>query len=200
MNLLALEFSTDRASIAATDGARVLAEERLETGRRRCMELFPAAERVLAAAGWTFADVGRYVVGTGPGSYTGLRVSLTAARGWALPSGTPVHAIPSPAALAAEALAEDPSRPVAVCGDARRGHLWCALFEADAGTLVRQAEPFALVPAGERGAKWPGTRWLAPDAVPSAARLAALSAAGYPGAPLEPIYLHPPVAAPPPAP
>jgi tRNA threonylcarbamoyladenosine biosynthesis protein TsaB len=197
MKLLALEFSTDRAGIAAADGARVLAAETLETGRRRCMELFPAAERVLAAAGWTFGEVERYAVGIGPGSYTGLRVSLTAARGWALPGNTPVHAIPSPAALAAEALAADPSRPVAVCGDARRGHLWCALFEADPRTLVRQVEPFALVPAGERGAKWPAARWLEPDSPPSAAWLAALSAADYPQAPLEPIYLHPPVAAPP---
>ena len=85
MKLLALEFSTATASLALLDGGAVVAAAAVDAGHRRSQGLFAAAEGLLHGAGCTFADVGAFAVGRGPGSYTGLRVSLTAARGWALP-------------------------------------------------------------------------------------------------------------------
>ena len=84
MKLLALEFSTDNASLALLADGAVVAAQPVDAGQRRSQGLFDAAADLLRGAGWTFAGVEAFAVGRGPGSYTGLRVSLTAANGWAL--------------------------------------------------------------------------------------------------------------------
>ena len=108
MKLLALEFSTETASLALLDGGAVVAAAAVDAGHRRSQGLFAAADGLLRGAGWTFADVGAFAVGRGPGSYTGLRVSVTAANGWALPAQKPVWTMSSGEALAAEIFAERP--------------------------------------------------------------------------------------------
>lgn len=65
----------------------------------------------------------RIVVGTGPGSFAGVRAALAFAKGYAVGSGCEVLGLPSACALAL------PGRPVAVVGDARRGKAWIALFD-----------------------------------------------------------------------
>lgn len=65
----------------------------------------------------------RIVVGTGPGSFAGIRSALSFAQGYAIGSGCEVVGLPSPCALAEE------GRAIAVVGDARRGKFWVALFE-----------------------------------------------------------------------
>lgn len=74
--------------------------------------------------------VGRIVVGTGPGSFAGIRSALAFAQGYALGRPCEVFGMPSPCALAAQAYAGglSPSRRLAVVGDARRGKLWMACF------------------------------------------------------------------------
>jgi tRNA threonylcarbamoyl adenosine modification protein YeaZ len=65
----------------------------------------------------------RIVVGTGPGSFAGIRSAIAFARGYALGSGCEVFGMPSACALACE------GEPRAVVGDARRGMFWVALFD-----------------------------------------------------------------------
>jgi tRNA threonylcarbamoyl adenosine modification protein YeaZ len=65
----------------------------------------------------------RIVVGIGPGSFAGIRAALAFAQGYALGSGCSVFGLPSSCALA------EPSRKVAVVGDARRGKFWVALYD-----------------------------------------------------------------------
>lgn len=65
----------------------------------------------------------RIVVGTGPGSFAGIRSALSFAQGYAIGSGCEVLGLPSPCALAEE------GKAIAVVGDARRGKCWIALFE-----------------------------------------------------------------------
>ena len=65
----------------------------------------------------------RIVVGTGPGSFAGIRAALAFAQGYAIGSKCEVLGLPSPCALAPE------KGPLAVVGDARRGMYWVALFE-----------------------------------------------------------------------
>ena len=108
MKVLALEFSTETASLALLDGGAVVAARSVDAGQRRSQGLFDAAAALLAGAGWTFAGVDAFAVGRGPGSYTGLRVSVTAANGWALPAQKPVWTMSSGEALAAEIFAERP--------------------------------------------------------------------------------------------
>ena len=192
MKLLALEFSTATASLALLDGGAVAAAAAVDAGHRRSQGLFAAAEGLLRGAGWTFADVGAFAVGRGPGSYTGLRVSLTAARGWALPEHKPVWTVSSGAALAAEIFAEQPEIPrVAVAGDARRGTIWAGLFARAAG----QVGDWKLLPSAARGQEWPGALWAEPARAPKAEWVGRLFFAGGASEELQPIYLHPAVMA-----
>ena len=192
MKLLALEFSTETASLALLDGGAVAAVAAVDASHRRSQGLFAAAEGLLRGAGWTFADVGAFAVGRGPGSYTGLRVSLTAARGWALPERKPVWTVSSGAALAAEIFAEQPEIPrVAVAGDARRGTIWAGLFARAAG----QVGDWKLLPSAARGQEWPGALWAEPARAPKAEWVGRLFFAGGASEELQPIYLHPAVMA-----
>ena len=101
---------------------------------------------------WTeeldLSDVGRIVVGTGPGSFAGVRAAIAFAQGYAL--GKPsceVFGLPSPCALAGDGR-------VAVVGDARRGLFWVALFdgfEQKGDVFLAGAESLAAsVPEGFR--------------------------------------------------
>jgi tRNA threonylcarbamoyladenosine biosynthesis protein TsaB len=85
--LLALDTSTDWASVALFDGRDVLAEENWRAQRRHGDELFPAIERILLSTGSALSAVTRVAVATGPGSFTGLRVAIAAAQGIARGSG-----------------------------------------------------------------------------------------------------------------
>ena len=192
MKLLALEFSTETASLALLDDGAVAVATAVDASHRRSQGLFAAAEGLLRGAGWTFADVGAFAVGRGPGSYTGLRVSLTAARGWALPEHKPVWTVSSGAALAAEIFAEQPEIPrVAVAGDARRGTIWAGLFARAAG----QVGEWKLLPSAARGQEWPGALWAEPARAPKAEWVGRLFFAGGASEELQPIYLHPAVMA-----
>ena len=74
--------------------------------------------------------VGRIVVGTGPGSFAGIRSALAFAQGYALGSMCEVLGLPSPCAVAAQVYSGGRADfPLAVVGDARRGKFWIALFD-----------------------------------------------------------------------
>ena len=196
MKILALEFSTDAGSLALLDGGAVAASLAVDAGQRRSQGLFDAAEGLLKKAGWTFRDVGAFAVGRGPGSYTGLRVSLTAARGWALPEDKPVWTVGSGAALAAQIFAERPNvAQIVVWGDARRGTIWAGVFARAGGIDARPAGGFRLLPASARGEEWPAAHWAEPGRAPQAEWVGKLFFAGRASEELQPIYLHPAVVA-----
>lgn len=89
------------------------------------------------------AGVGRIVVGTGPGSFAGIRSAIAFAQGYALGCACEVLGLPSPCAVAAQVHAAQ--GPLAVVGDARRGMSWIALFDGlDLVRPVFQVETAAL--------------------------------------------------------
>ncbi len=196
--VLALEFSTAQASVALLAAGDVVATAPVAATHRRSQELFTATADLLASVGWTLRELDAFAVGCGPGAYTGLRVSLTAANGWALPTGRPVWTVASAAALAAEVLA-DATAPtqVVVAGEARHGTIWAGLFARDSAAGVRQIGDWVLRPTAARGVEWPGVPWVDAARVPHAAWVGRLHATGRPSAAREPIYLHPAVAIPP---
>jgi tRNA threonylcarbamoyladenosine biosynthesis protein TsaB len=85
--LLALDTSTDWASVALFDGRDVLAEETWHAQRRQGDELFPAIERALLMTHTALTSVDRVAVAVGPGSFTGLRVAIAAGQGIARGNG-----------------------------------------------------------------------------------------------------------------
>ncbi|MGV8987701.1 MAG: tRNA (adenosine(37)-N6)-threonylcarbamoyltransferase complex dimerization subunit type 1 TsaB [Cypionkella sp.] len=122
----ALSFDTAAAHCAAALlwGDRVLSHrvEPMEKGQAE--RLMPMLEEMLAEAGIGWRDLGLLAVGTGPGNFTGVRISVAAARGLALGLG-----IPAVGVTALEALAfGTPGQRVALL-DARRGSIYAQVFE-----------------------------------------------------------------------
>jgi len=114
---LTIDRSTDAQSVAAVGEDGSVAGLALEGADCRSGDW---AARVGAFVAGRAVD--RIVVGTGPGSFAGIRAALAFAQGYAIGSGCKVHGLPSPCALAG-------SGKVAVVGDARRGMRWVALFD-----------------------------------------------------------------------
>ena len=85
--LLALDTSTEWASVAVFDGTAVLAEETWHAQRRHAEDLFPTIERLLTLSRAQIGAVDKVAVATGPGSFTGLRIAIAAAQGLARGAG-----------------------------------------------------------------------------------------------------------------
>ncbi|HOU22147.1 MAG TPA: tRNA (adenosine(37)-N6)-threonylcarbamoyltransferase complex dimerization subunit type 1 TsaB, partial [Kiritimatiellia bacterium] len=81
MKVLAVEISSDAGSLALVEDGGVVASVPMDARQRRSQGLFDAGGALLSGAGWGWEALGAFAVGRGPGSYTGLRVSLTAACG-----------------------------------------------------------------------------------------------------------------------
>jgi len=88
---LILGFDTSAAHCAAAllSGDRVLVARHEEMGRGQAERLMPFLEEILTEGGATWADLSRIGVGIGPGNFTGIRISVSAARGLALSLGIP---------------------------------------------------------------------------------------------------------------
>lgn len=109
---LTLGFDTSAAHCAAAllAGERILLSRAEEMERGQAERLLPLLEEVLAASGATWRDLSRIAVGIGPGNFTGIRISVAAARGLALARGIPcigvgtfevIRALDGPACLPA---------------------------------------------------------------------------------------------------
>ncbi|MEO1697106.1 MAG: tRNA (adenosine(37)-N6)-threonylcarbamoyltransferase complex dimerization subunit type 1 TsaB [Planctomycetota bacterium] len=133
--VLALETSTRSGSVALrpSPGAPTVVQ-RLDSSASHGRDLVPALDGLVRDAGLAPGDVGLVVVGRGPGSYTGLRVSAATALGLARASDAELVGVPSFEALALEAL--QPGERGAVVRDAFGGAAYVAVHERDSdGTL-----------------------------------------------------------------
>ena len=92
MIILAIDTALDYCAAAVLDaGTRtMLAQETLEMKRGHAEALMPLIARVMKASGRSYLDLDRVAVTTGPGSFTGLRVGISAARGIGLAASKPV--------------------------------------------------------------------------------------------------------------
>lgn len=118
MITLYVERSTDKASVAIEKDGVITSEAELESVG---MNSGAWAREVRDFIGGMKLD--DIVVGTGPGSFAGIRAALAFAQGYAIGSGCSVRGLPSPCAFAPD------EGPLAVVGDARRGKYWIALFD-----------------------------------------------------------------------
>lgn len=131
MRLLAIDTSLEACAvgIAAGDAAFVLRSEII--GRGHAERLFSMIAEALDAAGMTIADVDRFAVTVGPGSFTGIRVGIAAVRGFALATGKPAIGISTLAIHAAAA--RDMVGPLSVLAvlPGKGGDVFAQLFAAD---------------------------------------------------------------------
>jgi tRNA threonylcarbamoyl adenosine modification protein YeaZ len=132
--LLALDTATPAITVALydTDGDRVLAAADQTDARRHGELLLPSVDRVLREASRSLQDVGRIVVGVGPGPYTGLRVGLATAEAFGAALSIPVLGL---CTLDGIAYASGLDAPFVVATDARRKEVYWARY-ADARTRI----------------------------------------------------------------
>lgn len=142
MLLLALDTALGAASVAVldTDGDRILAARSEPMERGHAERLLPLAAEVLAEAGIAARDCRRFVATIGPGSFTGLRVAISAARGMALAAGGESVGIST-----LEALSAGHDTAVLAAIDARHGHLYASLSGSGGEALM----PARYVPIAE---------------------------------------------------
>ena len=148
MLILAFDASTSVVTVVVArqedDERRVLAEASV-TSRGASEALLPAAHAVLELAGESFADVDHVLVGTGPGTFTGIRIAVSTARSLSLGAGTTLSGNSTLAALAAPAIAGGHSDVLAVL-DAKRGEVFAQRFSGKAagGLLCAKSEEISL--------------------------------------------------------
>lgn len=138
MITLALDTSGPVGSVALRRQGRLLGERTLDTQQHHSSLLLPTTDELLRAHGLTPRDVELWAVGLGPGSYTGIRVGIAAAKGFALAHGRPLVGAGSVDALLLE---HGRNGAVAVVVDARREEIYFATA-ADGKSEV----PLQIVP------------------------------------------------------
>jgi len=138
MLVLAIDTALDACSAALVDaeGDRALASESREIGRGHAEHLLPLVDGVMKAAGVKFGDIDRFAVTIGPGSFTGLRVGLSAARGFGLVTKKPVVGISTLAAFTAPLITQDQAVPVVAAIDAKHGNPYMQMVGVGGRTLV----------------------------------------------------------------
>ncbi len=135
MLILAFETSAKAASVALMDGQKLLGESYQNTGLTHSQTLMVMAEDVLKQCGKTAADVQAVAVAEGPGSFTGVRIGVAAAKGFSWGRQIPCYGTSTLEAMA-ESLGVY-SGIVCPVMDARRSQVYNALFRAEAGKLTR---------------------------------------------------------------
>ena len=135
MRILAFETSAKAASVALTDGNRLLAESYQNTGMTHSQTLMVMAEDMLKQCGLTPADVDAVAVAEGPGSFTGVRIGVAAAKGFAWGRQLPCYGISTLEAMA-ESLGIWQGYLCPVM-DARRSQVYNALFYVNRGIITR---------------------------------------------------------------
>lgn len=142
MRILALETAAKAVSAAVTEDGKVLAAAFQDTGLTHSRTLMPLVELLLRNTGMSAADLDAVAVSAGPGSFTGVRIGVSAAKGLAWAADKPCAAVSTLAALARNVAFVD---GLVVCAmDARRQQVYNALFEAKDGRLTRLTEDRAV--------------------------------------------------------
>ncbi len=142
---LALETSSDRASVAVGRPGEVLAEVALEGARKHAGALPGLIEEVLGQAGLELSEVTDVVLGDGPGSFTGLRVGASVAKALVRAHGMTFHATPALAAVA-WAAAPSPVERVLAVANALRGEVYAAEYRFPEGRLEVLQPPTVWLP------------------------------------------------------
>src|ERR1700743_747899 len=139
MLILAIDTALEAcaATVLDTGTSKVIASESLAMKRGHAEALMPLIARVMKEAGVGFAALDRIAATTGPGSFTGLRVGLSAARGIALAANKPVVGVTTLTAYAAQVVSENGEQPVISAIDARHDHVYFQVVSGNGGSLVR---------------------------------------------------------------
>lgn len=138
MKILAIDSSAKTASVAVTEGGRLISECFVNAALTHSRTLMPMVDNALTQADMNFADIDALSVNVGPGSFTGIRIGVAAVKGLALSGDKPCAGV-STLLSAAYNFADDDCL-VCVAMDARCNQVYTALFECSGGKVARISE------------------------------------------------------------
>ncbi|MCL2106407.1 MAG: tRNA (adenosine(37)-N6)-threonylcarbamoyltransferase complex dimerization subunit type 1 TsaB [Oscillospiraceae bacterium] len=142
MTTLGIDTSALSACVAVMRDGVLLGECFARSGQTHSALLMPMAEQALKQAGLAIAQIDRFAVTNGPGSFTGVRIGVSAAKGMAQALGAPCAGVSALRAMAYNAVL---CRGLLCCAmDARRGQVYAALFSSDGKTVARLTEDEAI--------------------------------------------------------
>ncbi len=217
MKVLAIDTALGACAAAVLDSraGAILASQSESMTRGHAEALMPLIARVMDAGRCEFADLDRIAVTVGPGSFTGLRVGIAAARGIALAAGKPAIGLSTLSTLAAPHVAARSDHVILAAIDARNEQVYFQVFAPNGTTIVtprldRARAAVIAVPPGPvvvtgSGAALVAAHWPSRGTVPRLETVAAPdiswvarlgAAAQEEGAPPKPLYLRRPDARP----
>ncbi|MBO1024770.1 tRNA (adenosine(37)-N6)-threonylcarbamoyltransferase complex dimerization subunit type 1 TsaB [Ochrobactrum sp. SD129] len=138
MKILALDTASSWCAAAVYDSGTdtVLAEISENIGKGHAEVLMDYIEQAMTQSGIAMAKLDRVAVNVGPGSFTGVRIGVSAARGFALALDRPALGVSAFDALASEIAVSHPGHPVLVLLEAHRGEIYAQAFGADAVAIT----------------------------------------------------------------
>jgi tRNA threonylcarbamoyladenosine biosynthesis protein TsaB len=142
LKILALESSAKAASVAVTEDDVLIAQYFQDSGLTHSRTLLKMSEDLLNNTEIALRDISVIAVAAGPGSFTGVRIGVAAAKGLAWGAGLPVRGVSTLKAMAYSLEAED--KIICAVMDARRGEVYNAKFIYKKGELTRLCEDRAI--------------------------------------------------------
>ena len=142
MLILAFETSAKSCSAALHDGQKLLAESYQNSGLTHSQTLMAMAQDLLKVCGKSASDVTHLAVAAGPGSFTGVRLGVSAAKGFAWGAQLPMCGVSTLEAMALGLGAWEGH--ICCCMDARRNQVYNAIFLVENGKLTRITEDRAI--------------------------------------------------------
>ncbi len=141
MLMLAIETAAKVSSVALSDGKRIIAALTIENGLEHSATLVPNIGKLLSIAGKSKRDLTTVAVSIGPGSFTGLRIGLAAAKGIAYGLNIPLVSVPTLKALAAR-FYDLPGVTVFSLADAQKKNAYCGIYRD--GVEIRPVQVISL--------------------------------------------------------
>lgn len=152
--ILMIETSTEWCSVALSAGEKIISNRIIRTGRQHASLLAPLVAEVLDEAGIKASGCDAVAVSEGPGSYTGLRVGVSTAKGLCFGAGIPLIAVGTPRILAMQGAGR--ADFIVPMIDARRMEVYCAIFDGsgnqlqDTGAMILDETSFGDLDKGSR--------------------------------------------------
>ena len=144
VRVLAFDTSTQVGSVSIIERDALVAEYTLNLGSTHSERLMPMVDRLLEDAGFALSGFDGLAVAVGPGSFTGLRIGISTAKGLALSAGLPIAPVPTLDALAATL--PFASFPVCPILDAKKDEVYTSLYAWSGDGLERRWEYLAISP------------------------------------------------------
>lgn len=145
MKILGIDTSSKFLNIALSEDEDIIKEESILLDRRQSSELIPRISELLKKSKIPINKIDAFVIGLGPGSFTGLRIGISAIKGFGIATGKPCIGVASIDGIACNIM--ENNKDIIPIIDAKRGQVYAAIYRKKAGRVVRLSD-YMVLPIG----------------------------------------------------